>query len=322
MADSLTSFGGIIFGPNSQTTLLAFINASAAGSYGTVTEPSANPQKFPDPQNHFYQARGSSLAKCYYQSLYAPYEGLIVGEPLAAPFAQAASGGWIGVATNAVLSGTAQLGLAFSALDGNHPLQQIDLFVDGQYFQTLTNCAPSPGNLLTVALNGCPLTYTVPTNANLSDLQPRNHLYVTAGASQLALTFPLDTTKLADGFHDLAAMGYEGSDVRTQTRIILPIQIQNSPLSASLTLLDLPATAPVQETYHIQAAANTNSASAVSLFSNGGLLSTLANQSTATFTVNGSTLGVGLLPFYAQVQTTDGGQYKTQVQWVRLINPQ
>ncbi len=142
MADSLTSFGGIIFGPNSQTTLLAFINAGAAGSYGTVTEPSANTQKFPDPQDYFYQARGFSLAECYYQSLYAPYQGLIVGEPLAAPFAQAASGGWTGVATNAVLSGTAQLGVAFSAVDANHPLQQIDLFVDGKYFQTLTNCAP------------------------------------------------------------------------------------------------------------------------------------------------------------------------------------
>ena len=39
IADSLTSFGGIIFGANSQTNLLAFINAGAAGSYGTVAEP-------------------------------------------------------------------------------------------------------------------------------------------------------------------------------------------------------------------------------------------------------------------------------------------
>src|ERR1039457_3255562 len=147
---------------------MAFINAGAAGSYGTVTEPTGSPQKFPDPQNYFYQARGFSLAECYYQSLYAPYEGLIVGDPLAAPFAQTAAGRWGGVASNAVLSGTAQLGVAFSALDGNHPLQQIDLFVDGKYLQTLTNAAPQPGNVLTVALNGYPITYTVPTNATLS----------------------------------------------------------------------------------------------------------------------------------------------------------
>ena len=87
MADSLTSYGGVIFGPNDQTSLLAFIHGGAAGSYGTVTEPTANAAKFPSPQNYFFQSRGFSLAECYYQSLDIPYQGLIVGEPLAAPFA-------------------------------------------------------------------------------------------------------------------------------------------------------------------------------------------------------------------------------------------
>ena len=40
--------------------------------------------------------------------------------------------------------------------------------MDGRYFSTLTNLAPSPGNLLTVTLNGYPITYTVPTNSTLS----------------------------------------------------------------------------------------------------------------------------------------------------------
>ena len=87
-------------------------------------------------------------------------------------------------------------------------------------------------------------------------------------------------------------------------------------------MLDLGSTAPVQGTYHIQVAANTNSVGAISLFSTGGLLTTLTNQSTATFTVVGSMLGAGLHPFYAQVQTTSGAQYQTQVQWVRLLDPQ
>ena len=167
MADSLTSYGGIIFGPSPQTSLLAFIAAGAAGSYGTVTEPGSGTQKFPDPQNYFYQARGFSLAECYYQSVYAPYQGLVVGEPLAAPFAQSASGEWTGVASNAVLSGTVQLGATFSAPDASHPLQQVDLFVDGKYFQTLTNVAPAPGNVVSVSLNGYPVSYTVPANATL-----------------------------------------------------------------------------------------------------------------------------------------------------------
>ena len=76
-----------------------------------------------------------------------------------------------------------------------------------------------------------------------------------------------------------------------------PPHLPPTPLSASLTLLDLAGTATVQGTYHIQVAANTNSVSAISLFSTGGLLATLTNQPTATFTFNGSTLGAGLHPF-------------------------
>ena len=76
IADSLTSTGGVIFGANSQTNLLAFINAGAAGSYGTVFEPGADAQKFPNPQVYFYQARGFSLAESYYQSINLPYFGL------------------------------------------------------------------------------------------------------------------------------------------------------------------------------------------------------------------------------------------------------
>jgi uncharacterized protein (TIGR03790 family) len=660
MADSLSSFGGVIFGTNAQTSLVAFINAGAAGSYGTVTEPSSSTQKFPNAQNYFYQARGFSLAECYYQSLYAPYEGLVVGEPLAAPFARAASGTWVGVTTNAMLRGTAQLGVAFASADASHPLQQIDLFIDGKYYQTLTNCAPRPGNVFTLALNGYPLTYTVPTNANLatvagglaallnapattnltrigaqaygdrielrllasnnlatpfyvtdpsttnpaghyfsasyvpspppllnsrvlnsngtyyldvempagipylvqastnllnwtsvytnssgskadfletkptnstrrfyraqalpqtlpqlsvqsstnvsgillkvvgaaqpcvilestnqvqwipvftnlaagqvrtvvagargsadalttfltasrstfldssanglrtfnvtgtisvgatlqlsvtktngvafslsvtnqsstaalfdlaqqlvtsinsspalqggdglvaedlnagnmgtasfnlrargagrdaaaiqvqltgsgglgsspssakclnanlSDLQPRNHLYVSAGTSNLAVTFPLDTTGLSDGFHELAAVAYEGTHVCTQSRITLPIQVQNTTLSASLTSPDLAGTASVQGTGHIQVAANTNRVSAINLFSTGGLIGTISTQPTATFAIDCSALGAGLHPFYAQIQTVDGVQYRTAVRWVRLVNP-
>ncbi len=164
MADSLSSFGGVIFGPNDQTSLLAFLNAGAAGSYGTVAEPIQDVQKFPDPQVYFYQSRGFSLAECYYQGLNVPYMGLIVAEPLAAPFAQRGGGKWL--STNAVLSGAVALSLRFYAPDAL-TLQQTDLFVDGRYFQTLTNAAPRAGNLLNLTLNGYPVTYEVPTNASL-----------------------------------------------------------------------------------------------------------------------------------------------------------
>jgi uncharacterized protein (TIGR03790 family) len=734
MADSMTSFGGRIFGQTDQTTLMAFINAGAAGSYGTVTEPSPIAAKFPDPQNYFFQSRGFSLAECYYQSIFEPYEGLIVGEPLAAPFQRTGAGKWMGVSSNAVLNGTTQLSVQFTAYDSGHPVQQIDLFVDGKYFSTLTNMGPQPGNVLTVALNGYPISYTVPTNStlgsiangltaalnvpaitnvtkttaftqgdrielhaasnntlgnpayfndsgpaiplrfyrvvylpqtaapmlsalgrdpsggfklhlengpatgvviqastnlinwlpvftnmsggpmdfvdlaaplfskrfyrasgivangrpkltalgrgsaggfklhiepfngsscvleastnlalwtpiltnaagaaidfedlsatnfswrfyrvsavspsvpdpsvslvsqgasgsllrvdgaarpfsvqvstdlshwspiytnliidkvttatsiskgsaslsssfllasrgtfldsqafgiqsyyvngtlqpgtwlrldarktngavvsvsvtntsfsatimdltsnlfsainsnaslqsadglvagdlaewifgagtfnltarspsleaagirvlvsgssslvvnpgvesplkqNLSDLQPRNHLFVAAGATNLQANFALNTLSLTDGYHDLTAVAYEGSHVRSQSRIFLPVNVRNSGLSASLTALDFGSNAPVQGTYHVQIVANTNNVSAIRLYATGGLLNTVSNQASATFTLNGMTLGTGLHPLYAVVNTTAGRSYRTQIRWVRLTN--
>ena len=732
MADSLTSFGGIIFGDNSQTSLLAFINGGASGSYGTVTEPLADTLKFPDPQAYFYQARGFSLAECYYQSINVPYLGLIVAEPLAAPCRANAPVKWLGTNSHPVLNGTSQL--SCSAFGPEYPLQQVDLFVDGKYFQTLTNLPPRPGNLIKVTVNGYPIGYTVPINAtiasvtsglaallnnasnssatkvnatahgdrielqststnrsadsfyftdsaatngpgrsyrvsylpvpvpprltqlppsrngasivriempttmpfliqastnlsdwlpiftnlfgstldfvdvaalnypvrfyrvvglfpeqrprltalantnlgftvhvdaaaavpyalqfctnfidwtfvytnlaggpmdlvypqppnpsqgiyrallmpqlptpglvvanptapdgallrvdgaarsysvevstngsqwsslftnlvlgrvqigvsssvgsadtlstflaasrdsllnsdacglrqfsmsgspqagswiqlsvtktnglsfllavtnssgtaldmaqqlcalincnsalqaadgvvaedlginasgapsfnlrargagyeaaavtglligsggisispsaratltqNLSDLQPRGHLYVNAGASQLPISFSLDTTAIADGSHDLTAVAYEGTHVRTQSRFTLPVTIHNSTLTATLTLLDLPDPSPVQGTYHIQVNANTNNVSTISLFSTGGLLSAVTNQSTNTFSVDGQTLGAGLHGFYAVVQTATGQQYRTDTQSVRLVSGQ
>jgi uncharacterized protein (TIGR03790 family) len=735
IADSLTSYGGVIFGVNSQTNLLEFINAGATGSYGTVAEPGADTQKFPNPQVYFYQARGFSLGESYYQSVSVPYLGLIVAEPLAAPFAETGYGEWnTNLSAGTVLNSTSMLSVGFSARDGTHPLQQVDLFVDGKYYETVTNLAPSTGNQLTVTLNGYPITYTVPTNStpgtvaaglaglingatnatqvkamvygdrielqsiaanpmmvpyyvadhtptntpglsygvsylpdsaspqitplgldrngaftmdvgvpgpmpyvilastnlvnwqpiftnvlspglldfidydainhparfyrmswplsdqppqlslpdvtgagtfqmhvdgvpglpwaiqissdlinwtsvftnelggsmdfvdtgiansgsrfyrawlvppgsptytilgvapnltlvrvdnaarpytvavstnqgpgtilqtnfalgeilttatstvgsgnelgtfvragqsrflvseafgvqgysersnsipanswmqftftrtngqtvivavtnqspgnsvtlasqlynainanpalqgsdgvaagdyvinqygsffytgfnlyarspgyaaalilvspsvssiqvppfntmgntltqNVSDLQPRNHLYVTAGASSLNLTFPLDTTTLADGYHKLTAVAYEGSNTRTETQVTVPVQFQNTSLSATLTLLDLTNQAPVQGTYHIQVTANTNTVGLITLFSTGGALNSATNVSSATFQVNGTNLWAGLHPFYATVATTNGLQYRTQTQWVQL----
>ena len=491
-------------------------------------------EKFPRPQNYFYQSRGFTLAECYYQSLDIPYQGLIVGEPLASPWRQLAAGSWIGIASNAVLSGTAQLTVNFSAANAGHLLQQIDLFVDGKYLRTLTNLPPQPGNLVNLHLKNQALSYVVPANAtlasvasglaallnlpantnatqtaatafgdrielrslaanrpappsglriltttppgtpaisasivspglagsaigtagslttfltasrpvaldstaagiraftvsgsiqvgawlrilvtptngipvtlavtnqlvagtpgtlatdlvnlinatpelqgdnglvvedltpgfsgsvrfnllprspgrkaallkvavtssgslvinpagevtltgNLSDLQPRNHLYVTAGASELGITFPLDTTALPDGYHELTAVAYEGSHVRTQTKTTVPVRVQNSALGAALTLLDLADSSPVAGTYHLQVIANTNNLSTIKLFSTGGLLNTISNQATATFAVAGSNLGVGLHPFYALVETTNGKRYRTATSWVRLV---
>jgi len=170
IADSLTSFGGKIFGFNDQTSLLAFIDAGASGSYGTVAEPFADLQKFPDPMVYFYQARGFNIAESYYQSVNIPYLGLIVAEPLASPFAKTGSGHWAAGISNTVLAGSVMLSNCFMASETKRPLQRVDLFVNGKFFNTTTNLVPLAGNRIDISLNGYPLTYLVGTNETLSSI--------------------------------------------------------------------------------------------------------------------------------------------------------
>jgi hypothetical protein len=167
--DSLTSFGGYILENSGQTPLLAFLEAGAAGSYGTIVEPCNYTQKFPDPVDYFYQTRGFSLAEAYYQSVLNPFQGLMVGEPLAAPFARPGSADWSSLTNGTVLSGITALNMNFTAANTNLPLTQADLFVDGTFFQTLTNLPPTAGNIISATLNGNTINYTVPTNATLAN---------------------------------------------------------------------------------------------------------------------------------------------------------
>jgi len=519
IADNLTSYGGVIFSDNSfQLNILAFLAAGAAGTYGTVDEPCNYLEKFPTPMNYFWQARGFSLAESYYQSVTNPYQGLLLGEPLAAPFALPAAGSWSNLAGTALLSGTTNLSVQFTAADAAHPLQQVDLFVDGTFVQTLTNVAPASNNKLFVTINGFTTNYTVPpaatlfsiasnltaifngssyadatkvsafahgdrielqsmniakpgsqipisvsnsigassilntsiaasrtnfldtiaygiksflvesnptngdwlgvtvietngtqislsvTNStgqtlaqlaqslidlintnlapslqtsnginasdlqsgtdgslqavqfnlsanapgwnaslvqagisappgyviqpsgtqtledNLADLQPRNHLYIKAGVTNLQCNFAFDTTTQADGFHDLTAVVYEGSHVRTQRAVTQTVQVKNSALSAVLTILVGGSNTLVSSTLQFSVVANTNNVALIQLFSTGGLLASATNQSSAAFSVPGTNLDVGLHPFYAIVTTTGGQQYRTQTQSIRLID--
>ncbi len=86
VADHLTSYGGQI--PTSgQMSAFEFIKGGATGSFGTVVEPCAFQQKFPDPSvlipSYF---GGSTLIEAYWRSVLWPAEGIFIGEPLARPF--------------------------------------------------------------------------------------------------------------------------------------------------------------------------------------------------------------------------------------------
>ncbi|MEI6501679.1 MAG: hypothetical protein WCP21_11730 [Armatimonadota bacterium] len=95
--DHLTSCAGIMTG-GGQTVLSEWLRYGAAGSAGTVTEPYNTPVKFPTPFVHVYYASGCSLAEAFYQSVRAPYQQLLVGDPLCQPWAKAPSVSVVGLA--------------------------------------------------------------------------------------------------------------------------------------------------------------------------------------------------------------------------------
>ena len=517
MADNLTSYGGYLFEDSGMTDALDYVIAGATASYGTVVEPCNYLEKFPAPRNYFYQARGFNVAECYYQSVTNPYQGILVGEPLAAPFAVPCTGAYSNLSPDAVLAGMTNLSLGFLAAGPDRPIQQVDLFLNGSWLQTLTNIPPRPSNIVYVTLNGFPTNYTVPANAtlksitsnltarlnqnaysnatkvaafargdrielrslalaapadqismsvsnyigtatalttklsasrpdfldtaafglrnvvitnaaqddsflhltvtktngsvglvgvtntpgntdttvlvqafvnavnsdaslmasdgvlagdfvsynlwlgrpgadfnltarspgwpesqiqvqlsgsvnfditpsgtvrldeNASDLQPRNHLYVTAGITNLPLTFSFDTTAQADGFHELTAVAYEGSHVRTQNRISRNVRIANTSLTATFGCLTCDTNTALEAMMQFSITANTGNITRIELFSTGGALTNVTGQSSALFSVAATNLGIGLHPFYALVTRADGKQYRTETRWIRII---
>jgi uncharacterized protein (TIGR03790 family) len=515
LGDNLDSYAGMLFEDRSgETSLLAFLDAGAAGSYGTITEPCNYTQKFPDPLDYFYQYRGFCLAEAYYQSVQNPFQGLLAGEPLSAPFARPGSADWSSLTNGTVLSGLAGLNLTFYAAATNLPLGQVDLFLDGNFTQTVTNLPPSANNVLAVTLNGFTINYTVPANAtvasvttglanalnaqtastqvqaypvgdrlelqsldmtvpgsnvtlsasaaigsgahlttlltparptfldtiatgyhgvlasntpivgdwlqlaftktngthitvsvtnttsgtgigplvqnlvnlvntnpalqsadgvlasdffdytpygivaaqfnlyanspgwpasqiqvtftsstnllalpsgtsllqdNLTDLPARNHLYVSSGGASLPASFVLDTTRLPDGFHQLTAVAYEGTSVRTQTRISRTVQVRNTALTAAFTPLLAGTNATLDMVLQFAVTPNATNIARLELFSTGGSVGVVSNQPSAIFTAPSATLGLGLHPFYALVTDTAGNQYQTETDSIRLV---
>jgi len=505
ICDSLTSSGGELWTATGQTPAIAFLEAGAAGSYGTITEPCDYLQKFPSPMDYFYQARGFSLAEAYYQSLQNPYQGIMLGEPLSAPFANPGEGDWSFPTASPVLSGVTNITPLFFASATNLPLGQVDLFVDGTFFQTMTNLAPAQGNILSVTINGISIQYSVaagetlaslstnlanalnsvsnstrvmayaigdrlevdgidpgtpganlvvaasagigtganlttfitaarpafldtmatgyvgvavsntpvagdwvqvaftktngtvikvgvtnnvtgmsnntafvqrlynainanaslqtpdgvaatdfyafgspslaefnlfartpgwpaaqiqaiittshdltpiPTGSfrfqdNVSDLMPRNHLYLAAGATWLPVSYNLDTTQLADGYHTLTAVAYEGTSVRTQTSVSQGVVVQNTPLWAALTPVINTSSTNLEGLLQFSVTANTTNVAMIELFSTGGMIAGATNQASALFTTSFATLGTGLHPFYALVTDHSSNRYQT-----------
>ncbi len=86
IADHLTSTGGNLFGGR-QMSILRWLDAGATASYGTVVEPCAFTQKFPNPGIVIERySNGESLIQAYWKSVAWPGQGVFVGELMASPF--------------------------------------------------------------------------------------------------------------------------------------------------------------------------------------------------------------------------------------------
>ncbi|KAA1257817.1 hypothetical protein LF1_03070 [Rubripirellula obstinata] len=86
IADNLTSHGGN-YRTDSQTKMTELLHCGAAMTSGSVAEPFALQQKFPLPVMYGFYAGGSSAIESFYLSIASPYQTLIVGDPMTAPFA-------------------------------------------------------------------------------------------------------------------------------------------------------------------------------------------------------------------------------------------
>lgn len=87
LIENLTSYGGRFDKGHGQPLLTQFLRLGAAGSTGTIAEPLAIPNKFPHAFAQVHYARGCTLAESLYQAVHGPYQLLMVGDPLCAPWA-------------------------------------------------------------------------------------------------------------------------------------------------------------------------------------------------------------------------------------------
>ena len=173
LADHVTSFGGLLNPFPSQMSIKEWIHAGCVGSYGTITEPCGYTNKFPEAITHYYYARGFSMGESYMMGLQHPYQGLLLGDPLCQPFAAKIQVMASGLVPESTVRGTVTLDLSATSDEADRWLRRLDLFIDGQFWATVTNVAPAVGNTISTTINGNPRSITVGTNEDLEEITRR-----------------------------------------------------------------------------------------------------------------------------------------------------
>jgi hypothetical protein len=133
ICENLTSAGGMMQESAGQTPLTEFLRFGAAGSSGTVTEPYAIQAKFPCAFLHVHYARGCSLAEAFYQSVFGPYQLLIVGDALCQPWASPLPMEITGLTSDTPVSGAVAVQVRLpGATRSQAAVDHFEVFVDGR----------------------------------------------------------------------------------------------------------------------------------------------------------------------------------------------
>ncbi len=131
--EHLTSYGGILKQGSSQMPITEWMAAGAAGSAGAVTEPYALQWKFPTPFVHVHYARGCTLGEAYYQSVQMPYQLLLMGDPLCAPWATSPQFQVTGLSDGEKVSGN----VIVTPKATDDDVRQFEVFLDGRRVSVL-----------------------------------------------------------------------------------------------------------------------------------------------------------------------------------------
>jgi hypothetical protein len=131
LCEHFTSYGGMLEKGAGQTCLTEFLKYGAAGASGTVIEPYAVWQKFPLPQVQVHYGRGCTLAEAFYQSVFGPYQLLIVGDPLCRPWANIPKVEVKGIKNDDVCKGDLVITPSATLANEELSIDRFELFVNG-----------------------------------------------------------------------------------------------------------------------------------------------------------------------------------------------
>ncbi|MBN2450816.1 MAG: hypothetical protein JXR77_10530, partial [Lentisphaeria bacterium] len=131
VCENLTSFGGVLDEGAGQTPLTEFIRHGAAASSGTVCEPLAIQAKFPTAFLQGYYTGGYSLAESFYLAVTGPYQLLVVGDALCAPWMTPVSFTVSGLQPEEVVDAPLSMHIEGEATAAAAGPVQVRWFVDG-----------------------------------------------------------------------------------------------------------------------------------------------------------------------------------------------